>query len=328
MSSPSVPSLAEALHGFSRYLQHERDASPHTLDGYQRDVQQYAELAELDPQVAPAAECFSLERAREHLLLLTERKLSRSSILRKVSSLRAFCRFLVREEILPDNPWQGLNTPRRGRPLPKVLTVDQITGLLAAPTSYWHRVVALGREKGNPELAASRDTAILELIYSGGLRISECLGLDFKQVDFISRVVKVRGKGKKERLCPLGRPALAALQAYLAQRELAGQATRRQAGALFLNQEGQRLTARSVQRLLKTYLVEAGLPADYSPHALRHSFASHILDGGADLRSVQELLGHENLSTTQIYTHVSAERLQRAYRAAHPRAQQSKGNRS
>ncbi len=194
--------------------------------------------------------------------------------------------------------------------------------LLAAPSQYWGKMAVSG-SKGDVVFASARDVAILEVLYSGGLRISEAIGLNLADLDFLSGSCVVRGKGKKERICLLGRPAITALRRYLQERERLGLAGARQPGPLFLNQEGARLTPRSVQRQLKLYLREAGLPSSYTPHKLRHSFATHLLDAGADLRSVQELLGHANLSTTQIYTHVSAERLISAYDQAHPRAGKS-----
>jgi len=313
------------VQGFLKYLRAERNASVHTLDAYRRDLVQCAELMGWPPAGAAAVPWsrFNLALGRQFVMLLQQKAgLSRVSVRRKVSSLRAFCRFLVREGALPGNPLAGLASAKAPRRLPQVLTRDQVAKLLDAPAAFWAADISdrTGKRLDDALLALRRDAALLEAIYSGGLRISEAVGLDLKDVDLFSGVFTVRGKGKKQRMCLLGKPALAALRAYLETRENLGLSGRRQPGALFLNLDGGRLTARSVQRQFKLYLRQAELPASCTPHKLRHSFATHLLDAGADLRSVQELLGHASLSTTQIYTHVSAERLLEAYGKAHPRA--------
>ena len=323
----AAAALAADAHvqGFFKYLRAERNASVHTLDAYQRDLVQGVELLKWPP--AGAAERIPWERlnlavGRQFIMLLQREGLARVSVRRKVSSLRAFCRFLVREGVLPGNPLAGLASAKVPRRLPQVLTRDEVTRLLDAPAAFWAKAIQdrTGKTLDDALLAVRRDAALLEVIYSGGLRINEAVGLDLKEVDLFSGAFTVRGKGKKQRLCLLGKPAIAALRAYLETRENLGLAPRRSQGALFLNLDGGRLTARSVQRQFKLYLRQAGLPPDCTPHKLRHSFATHLLDAGADLRSVQELLGHASLSTTQIYTHVSAERLLEAYGKAHPRA--------
>ena len=311
----------EGVTGFLRYLQHERNASAHTLAAYQRDLLQFAALLRQDPATLAAGPAtLNLAQARAYLLELSQLGLRRPSVQRKLSALRGFCRYLVREEALSTNPFRALQTPNQRRALPKVLTVEQADRLLAAPDTYWRRAGVLDRALGDTELAASRDRAWLELIYSGGLRISEAVQLNVEDLDQYSRTVRVRGKGKKQRLCHVGRPALAALQDYLKRRTAAGLPAGRTAPWFINHRTGARLTARSLERFFKFHLLEAGLPADYSPHVLRHSFATHLLDAGADLRGVQEMLGHASLSTTQIYTHVNTARLLEAYRKAHPRA--------
>ena len=222
-----------------------------------------------------------------------------------MSALRSFFRWLVRSERMKQNPVVGLTLPKKQRKLPKFLTIQQIEALLNAPVTD---------KKPESQLAVWRDKAILEVLYSGGLRIHELTGLNDDDLDILGEVARVRGKGKKERLTPLGAPAIEAVQKYL---ELRHRAAR---GPLFVNKFGGRLTTRSVQRMLKKYLITAGLDPSLTPHKLRHSFATHMLDAGADLRSVQELLGHVNLSTTQIYTHITPERLKKVYDKAHPRA--------
>ena len=259
--------------------------------------------------------------ARRYLVALNGLDLARTSTMRKLSSLRSFCKYLVREEVLESNPFTMLDSPRRGRPLPHVLNVDEVKRLLKAPAQYWRNAEATDAKiRGSAEFCTARDTAILEVIYSGGLRISEAIGLEATDIDLHGKSCNVKGKGKKQRRCFLGPPAVEALQDYLAEREKAGPADKGAGGRIFLNQAGGPLTERSVQRYFKEYLGQAGLSSNYTPHALRHSFATHLLDAGADLRMVQEMLGHSSLSTTQIYTHVSTERLVAVYNEAHPRA--------
>jgi integrase/recombinase XerC len=315
------PTFIDCLERYLRYLRSERDFSQHTLDAYRRDLLQFVDIIFASETVTRVNETvFSVANARRYLMRLTTWELSRSSIMRKISSMRGFCRFLVREEHLENNPFAGLRSPKRPRKLPHIFSCDEVRDLLAAPAIYWANADAAGTCRGNPDFAAKRDTALLEIIYSGGLRISEAVGLEYEDIDFYTDSFVVRGKGRKERVALLGKPALTALRAYLREREAQGFGGRRAPGPLFLNQSGTQLSARSLQRHFKFYLREAGLPAERTPHGLRHSFASHLLDAGADLRSVQELLGHASLSTTQIYTHISPDRLIRVYEAAHPRA--------
>ncbi len=311
------------LEHFKQYLQTERNASEHTITNYQRDILQFMNLVILrdNRKTAIEQESFTLAAARQFLVELHQMKLARPSILRKISSLRSFCRYLVREEIISDNPFKGLNTPKRSRPLPQVFSVAEVDRLLQAPITYWRKAAIIaGKTKGEPDFAAKRDKAILEMIYSGGLRISEVLKLKYEDIDFYAHSLLVRGKGKKERIGILGGPATQALKEYLEERERVGLGSKRARGLLFVGQRGTALTPRSVQRHFKFYLNEAGLSSELSPHALRHSFATHLLDAGADLRSVQEMLGHASLSSTQIYTHISMERLLALYQKAHPRA--------
>ena len=315
-------SIGDMIHRFLRYLERERNASEHTLDAYRRDLVQFVDnVLGADLKQPTTDEAINARAAHRYLVRLSEWNLARTSTLRKLSALRSFCYFLVREGNLLVNPFTGLRRPKQKRNLPHVLSVDEVRSLLDAPSRYWRRAYSSDCAlRGEPTFAAARDCAILEVIYSGGMRISEAIQLELDDVDLISGVARLRGKGKKERLCVLGKPALSALREYLAERARLGFAGRRERGILFRNQRGGPLTVRSVQRQFKVYLSESGLPVDYTPHALRHSFASHLLDAGADLRSVQEMLGHSSLSTTQIYTHITPERLRRVYEIAHPRA--------
>ena len=233
---------------------------------------------------------------------LSTQQRSRRTIARKLSCLRSFFRFLCREGRLSHNPAAAIPTPRLEKRLPSFLDEPQVTRLLAVPpTTKWQGL---------------RDRALLETLYSTGIRVSELVGLHLEDVDEISGTVMVRGKGKKERLCPIGKTALKAIHAYVERRPKKLRAPY----AVFVSQKGTRLTVRQVDRLLVRYVRMAELPSSISPHSLRHSFATHLLDRGADLRSVQELLGHASLSTTQLYTHITPQRLKKIYDQAHPRA--------
>ena len=286
---------------FATYLSDERNLSPHTRVAYLRDLGEFQAFLERHggSDQAALARIDSL-LLRRYLAELHKRN-QRTSIARKLSALRTFFRYLVREGALPGNPTEGLSTPKLNRYLPKTLSVDEAQALM---------------ERGyGTGLLDLRDRAIVELFYSSGLRVSELTGLDVGSLDLREKLVRVLGKGRKERIVPVGRKAHEALLAYLEGRGMPGSEE-----PLFLNAKGGRLTPRSVQRNLKARLIKAGLIKDISPHALRHSFATHLLDGGADLRAIQELLGHVSLSTTQKYTQVSVDHLMSVYDKAHPRS--------
>lgn len=286
---------------FFLYLEGEKNASPCTRTSYQIALQSFRAFRPGLPWRNATADDF-----RAFLLHLMKSGRARSSIRLTFAALRSFYQFLVIRKILDSNIVKAIDIPRPEKSLPKFLTVRQVENFLEKP-------VKSIRQKQAPLWMASRDEAIFELFYSSGLRLSELVRLEVKDLDPISETVRIFGKGAKERICPVGRPALAAISRY---RQNAGV----HAGPLFISKLRRRLSARSIWLAMKKYLREAGLPADLSPHKLRHSFATHLLDGGADLRSVQSLLGHTSLSTTQIYTHVTAERMKRAYESAHPRA--------
>lgn len=290
---------------FHQYLAVERNVSRHTCAAYLRDLVEFRGfLAGHGGDDAAALARVDHLLLRRYLAELHKRN-QRTSIARKLSSLRTFFRYLVREGGVPSNPAEGVATPKRGRYLPKTLSVDEATALME-------------RGHGSTVLAL-RDRAILELLYSSGLRISELTGLNVEGLDLRENLVRVLGKGQKERIVPVGRKAREALTAYLEARGSAGDAA-----PLFINRRGGRLTPRSIQRHLKVYLIKAGVLKDISPHALRHSFATHLLDGGADLRAIQELLGHVSLSTTQRYTQVSVDQLMSVYDKAHPRSRKKR----
>ncbi len=286
---------------FATYLSDERNLSPHTRVAYLRDLGEFQNFLERHggsgKEALARIDSFLLRR---YLAELHKRN-QRTSIARKLSTLRTFFRYLVREGYLPHNPAEGLSTPKLNRYLPKTLSVDEAAALME-------------RGYGN-SLLDLRDRAIVELFYSSGLRVSELTGLDVGSLDLREKLVRVLGKGRKERIVPVGRKSHEALLAYLEARGMPDEDE-----PLFLNARGGRLTPRSVQRNLKARLIKAGLIKDISPHALRHSFATHLLDGGADLRAIQELLGHVSLSTTQKYTQVSVDHLMSVYDKAHPRS--------
>jgi len=298
-------SIADSLvDEFLGYLHAERDASPLTIRNYSADIAAFAAWFEGKYQQRCAWVRVDSFHLRGYLVHLTERRFDRATIHLKMSALRSFFKWLVRTERVKLNPLVGLTLPKKARKLPKFLTIQQVEALLEAPL----------KGDAKSKLATWRDKAILETLYSAGLRIHELVQLNDDDLDVLGEVVRVRGKGKKERLAALGGPAIETLQKYLEVRATSAR------GPLFVNRFGGRMTARSMQRMLKKYLLAAGLDPSLTPHKLRHSFATHMLDAGADLRSVQELLGHANLSTTQIYTHITPERLKKVYEKAHPRA--------
>lgn len=292
----------EIIQLFLDYLTGEKNSSAHTVKNYKIDLREFVLFLK-----EKNFKNVSYLDIRSFLAHLQSRNYSKSSISRKLACLRSFFKYLAREEKIESNPAAGISTPKREKKLPDFLDPPEVVRLLEAPDkNKWEE---------------KRDKAILETLYSSGLRVSELVGLNQEDVDSFGALVRVRGKGKKERIVPLGQMAIKALQSYLghqpAPRLKKISATK---VPLYLNRSGGRLTDRSVRRMINKYVRRTGLNKEVSPHMLRHSFATHMLDRGADLRSVQELLGHENLSTTQIYTHVTTQRLKEAYDTAHPRA--------
>jgi len=320
---------------FLSYLTDERHFSPYTGRCYGLDLRQYTdfivgesglvwqesnELAATRPMNANAKGSTLTERIlaadvetiRRFLARLSEQGYSAATMARKIATLRSFHRWAERTGWVQSNPMVLIRTPKQAKRLPKAITVDQIEKLLAAPNDQ--------------ELLGSRDRAILETLYSTGMRVSEVVGLNRGDLNVSGACVHIRGKGRRERVAPLGSHALKALEHYLKILDAEISASGETAGdddPLFVNKNGTRLSSRSVRRKVAKYLVEAGLDPDISPHTIRHSFATHLLDNGADLRSVQELLGHQSLSSTQVYTHLTSARMRQAYDKAHPRAEAS-----
>lgn len=295
------------LDDFIIYLKVEKNASPMTIESYQKDIWQFIdfladELKVPGENLKPHDVDYLL--VRKHLAVLQKKGLKRTTIARKMASLRAFFRYLTREEILEKNPVIEISTPKMQKRLPKVLYQNETWALVQAPDTS--------------TLAGLRDRAILEVLYSSGLRVSELVGMDFHDVDLSMEYVRVMGKGARERIVPLGSYAVAALKNYIERISFSWEGKKEK--PLFLNKSGNRITARSIRNIVNKYVQQICLQKKISPHTLRHSFATHLLDGGADLRSVQELLGHVKMSTTQIYTHVSKEKLMNVYEKNHPRA--------
>lgn len=292
------------LEGFLQHLEKVRGSSLHTVSAYRRDLQEY--LTHLSDR---HLDLESTESVRSYLGHLFRRGLARSTMARKISAVRSFSRYLVREGVLKTNPSDSIPTPRAPRKNPRFLSLEEVTALLDS--------------SAGDRPADLRDMAIWELFYSSGTRIGELAGMDVSDWDADKQLVRVHGKGSKTRIIPLGEKASSRLRAYL---EASGRwPLSGKSGPLFLNRSGERLSVRGIQKRLEGRLRECGLDTRISPHVLRHTFATHLLDSGADLRAIQEMLGHESLQTTQRYTHVTLERLLEVYDRSHPRSERKGG---
>jgi tyrosine recombinase XerC len=329
---------------FLNYLKFERHFSPHTAKCYAADLAQFCAFLMGDKEAAAGRQTFAgltlssrsaaggangtsdmpatavlseptvqhklrgadTEQIKQFLAFLGTQSYSKSTIARKLATLRSFYKFSLRRGYVQAHPLATIRTPKQEKRLPKFLELDQITKLLSTPD--------------DSSLLGARDRAMLELLFSTGVRVSELVDLNLADFDFEGQIIRVRGKGKKQRTTPVGQTAIAAIQRYLQLRRADSRSTTFDQSALFVNKHGQRLSTRSVRRKLDKYLAEAGLDPSISPHTLRHSFATHMLNNGADLRSVQELLGHQSISTTQIYTHLTTPRLKAVYDETHPRS--------
>ena len=286
--------MKKYLEKFLSYLEVEKNYSSHTLLNYKIDLEEFMGfLGEL------SIEKVDYTILRRFLAQMRTRNLKPRSVARKLSSLRSFFKFLQREKIVASNPASLLVTPKLDKPLPHFLSEQEATQIIESPST--------------DKISNLRDKAIFETLYSTGIRVSELVGLDLQDVDFISNIIRVMGKGRKERLVPIGDKALDAIKEYTEKRL-------QQKETLFLNKNGTRLTARSVCNIINKHVLKEAMAQHVTPHMFRHSFATHLLNHGADLRSVQELLGHVNLSTTQIYTHLTTDKLKKVYDKAHPRA--------
>lgn len=288
--------MKKYIEEFVNYLKTEKDVSAHTIRAYSNDLKEFHSFSDKKPEGIDKLEI------RSFLASLHYRKLKKSSISRKLATIRSFYKYLHKEGYVKTNPAKLVSSPRLPKPLPKFLTIDETFSLMNAPQGDTFK--------------ATRDKSVIELLYSSGLRVSELTSLDISDLDIKESLVRVKGKGKKERITPVGSNAMTAIKNYLPERI----SLKKKSQALFLNNRGGRLTQRSVRRILLEYCRIVGLKGYPSPHTLRHTFATHLLHGGADLRAIQELLGHSSLSTTQRYTHVDIAHLAEVYDKAHPMA--------
>jgi len=302
--------LSGYIERFIKWLTDEKGYSRHTIINYRRDLLEFADAAGREVEIKTIDARIILN----YVYSLNIKNKS-SSVARKLSALRTFFKFLEQEDLVRQNPMGSISMPKQEQHIPVFLSVDEVFALLEAP--------------GKDETFGARDRAILELLYSTGIRVSELVGCNMTSLDFDNEMVRVRGKGNRERLVPVGEPAIKALRIYFVQRDellrnRLQQGKKVDRDAVFLNGRGSRLTTRSVERLIAAYGCKAGIDKPVTPHVLRHSFATHLLEMGADMRSVQELLGHASLSTTQKYTHLDMIHLMRVYDKAHPKAKAGK----
>ena len=303
--------MQEIFNKYINYLEVERNVSPYTVRNYTTDLLDFFQF--LRTKGIGSLKEVDKHTLRDYLSYLMEQGLVKASIARKLSAIRSFYRYLLREEIISTSPVATTSSPKLDKRLPSFLTIEEMERLLEAP------------DLSTPQ--GQRDRALLELLYASGLRVSELVNLNLEQVNLDSREIRVWGKGSKERMVLMGEPAAEALRAYLKQGRPKLFASKiRMTNALFINRYGERLPERRVQRILEKYANIAGIDKGVHPHMLRHTFATHLLDGGADLRVVQELLGHANLSSTQIYTHVTKSQARKVYLSAHPMAQEKGEN--
>ena len=334
--------MRQAIGKYLEYLRSVRNSSPHTVLNYGKDLQQFASYLSPPGEKVPQLREITHQIIREYVGHLHSQGLQKSSIARKLASLRSFSKYCVREGMLKENPARLVPTPKLPKRIPSVLSAEEMNGFLnqlAGPAKYTANpgTVLPAVEAGRPhkrstsdeeDLLLKRDRALLELLYAAGLRVSELTGLNLADMDRHEKMLRVRGKGNRERIVPYGGKAQEALEAYWPVREQlllqAGPGRRRRGpahgDAIFLNYTGRRLTQRSVGRIVKKYVRLANMNWDLHPHSLRHAFATHLLADGADLRAIQELLGHQSLSTTQKYTHASIRQLMDIYDKAHPHA--------
>ena len=304
--------MREDIDSFLNYLTVEKGFSRNTIDAYHNDLNQLADFAEKEIAkrgIMPSWANFSRQDMLGHLLDLKERNYAVTTLARKIAAAKSFFGFMMAEGNIRSNPTENINSPKVGKPLPDAISISQVRQLIDQPAGL-----------STPE--AKRDRAMLELLYASGMRASELVSLNLNDVDTKECYVRCFGKGNKERLVPIYQQAARVVEEYVVEvrPKLVHSDTEQ---ALFVNQRGGRLTRQGLWQILKAYAKSAGLGKQVTPHTLRHSFATHMLSGGADLRSVQELLGHANISTTQIYTHLTSEHIRRTYDKAHPRAKQS-----
>jgi len=297
--------MEDYIKQFITYLKVERNYSQHTVDGYKGDLSDFMGFLRNEGGSLPNVRDIDHLTIRSYLANLQQRQLARSTVVRRLSSIRSFFKYICRMGYLEADPTSALSSPKVGRKLPTFLEISEVEALLSAPDLS--------------SIVGLRDRAIIELLYSTGMRVSELLKLDLPDIDRTNAIVKVRGKGKKERIIPIGGPAISAINSYLEKR---GKLPKKESTqAVFLSERGNRIPdTKSIRRRIDKYAQMAGIKRKISPHTLRHTFATHLVNAGADLRTVQEMLGHTNLATTQIYTQVTSDRLKKVYEKSHPRA--------
>jgi integrase/recombinase XerC len=320
IAQPHVIAQASPLvRSFLDYLKYEKHFSDYTVRSYGADLIQFCQFLRGEIGATFRGNALKTEGStddqicgsdtsvfREFLSYLYAQNYTKSTTARKLATLRSFSKFLIRKGRMTANPLATIRTPKQEKRLPKCLSLEQVQKLLDAP--------------GESDILSVRDKAMLEILYSSGIRVSELVALEMQDIDLDEGVLRVRGKGRKDRLTPIGSQAIAAMRRYFQMRAAMGKMDNNPDARVYLNKHGEALSTRSVRRKLDKYLSIAGLDPGISPHTLRHSFATHLLNNGADLRSVQELLGHQSLSTTQIYTHLTTQKVKETYDAAHPRA--------
>ncbi len=290
---------------FVNYLRYERNMSPETIRAYEKDLHQFIRFfSKGDGVPVHPAEISSLQ-VREYLAALREKNYQKTTVVRKLATIRSFYKFLLKKGYTSQNPLLEIQTPKVDKRLPHFLAVEEVEKLLSAPQGTSFQSI--------------RDRSILEVLYSTGLRVSELTALNVSDIDITGEIIKARGKGRRERIMPIGKPALECVRKYIEVRAAVPRINESDPDALFLNRFGDRLSSRSIRKILDKYIRITGLNEKTSPHTLRHSFATHLLNRGANLRMVQELLGHKHLSTTQIYTHVTTQAMKTAFDEAHPR---------
>jgi integrase/recombinase XerC len=320
--------MKEAIERFIQYLRYERNHSPQTIREYRRDTQQFADFVTPPGEEPPPLSQIDHRVVREYVGMMYDRGLERASVARRLASLRTFFKFCVREKYTPQNPARLVKTPKLAHRVPRVLTAEELNGFLdmlgktKRSKNSQRKRPPTARSEQEAKVILKRDRAILELLYASGLRVSELVGLDLGDIDLGGQMLRVLGKGRKQRVVPYGTKAQAAFDAYWPVREglLANARVKVDPEAVFLNHLGGRLTDRSVRKIVKKYSRLANVNWDLHPHSLRHAFATHLLADGADLRAIQELLGHVSLSTTQRYTQASVRQLMDVYDKAHPHA--------
>jgi integrase/recombinase XerC len=314
--------LKRTIKQFAKYLQYERNVSPVTIENYRGDLELFRQFLTPPGEKTLALEKVDARIVREFMGWLYDRKMQKVSVARKLAALRTFFKFCVRERITRQNPARLVSTPKIPKRIPRVLTAQEMNGFLDTLAGEKPALRRKNQTAADAKLIPSRDRAILELLYASGIRVSELVGLTLGNVDQKGQMLRVLGKGRKERVVPYGGKAQQAFEAYLPLREklLAHPRTKADPSAVFLNHRGGRLTSKSVRVIVKAYARLANVNWNLHPHSLRHAFATHLLADGADLRAIQELLGHASLSTTQRYTQASIEQLMAVYDKAHPHA--------